>query len=60
MVGPFHLVAGVPARLKKELPETIIDVLKEPADIYVEKGRNFQAAKVIEEQAFRKEDTEDA
>jgi carbonic anhydrase/acetyltransferase-like protein (isoleucine patch superfamily) len=48
-VGPYHLVAGVPAALKKELPETIIDVLKEPADIYVEKARDFQSARVIEE-----------
>lgn len=48
-VGPFHLVAGVPAQLKKELPETILKTLKEPADIYVEKARNFRAAKVIEE-----------
>ena len=48
-VGPFHLVAGVPAGLKKALPETIVDVLKEPADIYVQKAREFQAAKIIEE-----------
>ncbi len=48
-VGPYHLVAGVPAVLKKELPETIVDVLKEPADIYVKKARDFQTATVIEE-----------
>lgn len=59
-VGPFHLVAGVPAALKKELPETIIEILQEPADIYVEKARTFQAARVVEDRAFRKEETEDA
>lgn len=46
-VGPFQLVAGVPAVVKKELPETIVDDLKKPADIYVEKGREFQSVKVI-------------
>ena len=47
-VGPFQLVAGVPAALKKTLSETMVDVLRIPADIYVEKGREFQAARVIE------------
>lgn len=48
-VGPYHLVAGVPAGLKKELPETIVDVLKEPADIYVKKARDFQTEMVMVE-----------
>ncbi len=47
-VGPCHLVAGVPAALKKELPESIIEVLREPADIYVEKAGAFQSASIIE------------
>ena len=47
--GPALLAAGVPACLKKELPETIVNVLKKSADTYLEKALNYQAAKVIEE-----------
>ncbi|AOY58194.1 MULTISPECIES: gamma carbonic anhydrase family protein [Desulfococcus] len=47
-VGPFHLVAGVPATLKKTLPETILDVLKASAELYRNKVRDFQAAKIVE------------
>ncbi|GBC59666.1 gamma carbonic anhydrase family protein [Desulfonema ishimotonii] len=47
-VGPFHLVAGVPAILKKEMGEDMIGVLQVPADIYVKKALEFKDLKRIE------------
>lgn len=34
MVGPYHLVIGAPAQLKKEMGEDITELLAEPARIY--------------------------
>ncbi len=34
-VGPYHLVTGIPAETKRDLGEGIMEILKEPADIYV-------------------------
>ncbi|MDM8537730.1 gamma carbonic anhydrase family protein [Desulfobacterales bacterium HSG17] len=48
-VGPRHLVAGIPAALKKEMDESIIEVIQLPADIYVEKALEFKDLKRIEE-----------
>ncbi len=33
-VGPYHLVTGIPASLKKELTPDIVEVLQVPADVY--------------------------
>jgi carbonic anhydrase/acetyltransferase-like protein (isoleucine patch superfamily) len=33
-IGPYHLVAGTPASLKKEMGEEIVELLKEPAKVY--------------------------
>jgi carbonic anhydrase/acetyltransferase-like protein (isoleucine patch superfamily) len=38
-VGPYHLMTGVPAEMKKDLGEGIVAVLDEPADIYVNLAR---------------------
>lgn len=40
-VGPGHLVTGVPAKLKKEMPEDMLAVVKIPADIYVRKSMDY-------------------
>lgn len=42
-VGPRHLVAGVPAKLKREMPEEMVDAVKIPADIYCRKSRDYDA-----------------
>ncbi len=36
VVGPLHLVVGMPAALKKELPENMPEALELPAKIYCE------------------------
>lgn len=46
-IGPYHLVTGVPAKLKKELKPDIVDVIQVPADIYVKKAADFQNLKEI-------------
>lgn len=48
-VGPRHLVAGIPAALKKEMDESIIEVIQIPADIYIEKALEFKDLKKIEQ-----------
>lgn len=35
IVGPYHLVAGVPSTLKKEFSKSIVTMLEEPATIYL-------------------------
>ncbi len=43
IVGPNHLVTGVPAILKKDLGEGMAAILDEPADIYVKLARDHLA-----------------
>ncbi len=38
-VGPFQLLAGMPATVKKELSEEIVDLLKHPVNEYLELSR---------------------
>ncbi len=38
-VGPFQLLAGMPATVKKELSEDILEILKLPVDEYLELAR---------------------
>ncbi|MFP4030677.1 MAG: gamma carbonic anhydrase family protein [Desulfococcaceae bacterium] len=47
-IGPFHLVVGVPARLKKEFDEGIIEVIQVPADIYLKKSAEFRELKRVD------------
>ncbi len=42
-VGPHHLVAGTPAQFKKDLGEGILEVLEEPAKVYLDLARNHRA-----------------
>jgi len=45
VVGPYHLVAGIPAELKKELPETTVKKRKETAEHYIELAKEHMAIK---------------
>lgn len=45
VVGPYHLVAGIPAELKKELPETTVKKRKETAEHYIELAQEHMAIK---------------
>jgi carbonic anhydrase/acetyltransferase-like protein (isoleucine patch superfamily) len=47
-VGPYQMVTGVPALVKKEFSEDIVAVIQVPADIYVNKIRDFKHLKVID------------
>ncbi len=42
VVGPYQLVAGVPAKLVKELPENIIEITKAAADSYITKINQYK------------------
>lgn len=47
-VGPYHLVTGVPAALKKEFSEEVVETIRIPADVYVKKATAFATqARVI-------------
>lgn len=42
-IGPYHLVAGVPAVLKKEMDEeTAIAMVRKPAESYLQKTVDYQ------------------
>lgn len=41
VIPPFSLVAGMPATVKKQLSEEIMEVIRASADIYVEKSRTY-------------------
>jgi len=41
-IGPNHLVAGMPATLKKELPENMGEALEMPAQIYMDLAENHK------------------
>jgi len=45
LVGPYHLVAGIPAELKKELPETTVKKRKETAEHYIVLAKEHRAIK---------------
>ncbi|MFO7554551.1 MAG: gamma carbonic anhydrase family protein [Desulfobacterales bacterium] len=45
VVGPYHLVAGIPAELKKELPETTVKKRKKTAEHYIELAQEHMAIK---------------
>lgn len=48
-VGPYHLVTGIPASLKKELTPDIVDVLQVPADIYIGLAGEHRENRICEE-----------
>ncbi len=48
-VGPFHLVTGIPASLKKELKPDIVDVLQVPANVYLGLAGEHRKNKVCAE-----------
>ncbi len=45
VVGPYHLVAGIPAELKRELSETTVEKRKETAEHYIELAQEHMAIK---------------
>lgn len=45
VVRPYHLVAGVPAEIKKELSNTTLEKRKETAEHYIEIARKHMAIK---------------
>jgi carbonic anhydrase/acetyltransferase-like protein (isoleucine patch superfamily) len=45
VVGPYHLVAGIPAALKKKLSETTVEKRKETAEHYIELAQEHMAIK---------------
>jgi gamma-carbonic anhydrase len=45
VVGPYHLVAGTPCELKKELSATTVEKRKETAEHYIELARDHMAIK---------------
>ena len=47
-VGPFQLVVGVPARVKKEFDESIVEIIRVPADIYIRKAKEFADLKRVD------------
>jgi carbonic anhydrase/acetyltransferase-like protein (isoleucine patch superfamily) len=44
VAGPFQMLAGVPARVKKELSNDILEILELPVDEYLELAKAHQAA----------------
>jgi carbonic anhydrase/acetyltransferase-like protein (isoleucine patch superfamily) len=44
VVGPFQLLAGMPASVKKELPEEILDLLKLPVAEYLKLAKDHLQA----------------
>jgi len=40
-VGPYHLVAGTPAVLKREMPEAAIDRITQPVRNYLDNSRMY-------------------
>ncbi len=47
VVGPYQLFAGVPAKLVKEFPENIIEIIKGAADSYIAKIEQYKNVKVM-------------
>ena len=45
VVGPYHLVAGIPCELKKVLPEATVEKRKETAENYIELTRAYGSMK---------------
>jgi carbonic anhydrase/acetyltransferase-like protein (isoleucine patch superfamily) len=45
VIGPYHLVAGIPCELKKELSETTVEKRKETAEHYIELAREYMTIK---------------
>jgi carbonic anhydrase/acetyltransferase-like protein (isoleucine patch superfamily) len=45
VVGPYHLVAGIPCELKKELPETTVKKRKETAERYMALSQAYRSIK---------------
>ena len=45
VIGPYHLVAGIPCELKKVLPETSVEKRKETAERYLELARAYESIK---------------
>ncbi len=44
-IPPFSLVAGVPGKIKKQFDESVLDLLKLPADIYAQKAVDYSSEK---------------
>ena len=45
VIGPYHLVAGIPCELKKVLPEASVEKRKETAERYLELARAYKSVK---------------
>jgi carbonic anhydrase/acetyltransferase-like protein (isoleucine patch superfamily) len=45
VVGPYHLVAGIPCELKKVLPETAVEKRKETAERYMALSQAYRSIK---------------
>ena len=45
VVEPYHLVAGIPAELKKELSKTTVEKRKQTAEHYIELAKEHMAIK---------------
>jgi carbonic anhydrase/acetyltransferase-like protein (isoleucine patch superfamily) len=43
-VGPYHLVTGIPARFKKELPQTVVERFERSVDIYLDLAKEHARA----------------
>ena len=41
VVGPLELAAGMPARIRKQLPSTMIETIRHDAGIYTELARDY-------------------
>lgn len=41
IVGPLELAAGMPARIRKQLPGTMTETIRHDADIYTELARDY-------------------
>ncbi len=50
VVGPFHLVTGVPAKIKRELPADIHDILQGAVDNYHRLSQAHRNNRTIREQ----------
>ena len=44
VIGPLELAAGLPARIRKQLPDTMPSAIRHDADIYLELARNYRDA----------------
>lgn len=43
-IPPFSLVAGIPGKVKRTFDERVIERIKKPADVYVERGRFYKSS----------------